>query len=592
MVDLLKHKYEALQEYCKIDSEEEENIYTIIRTTLNSFIDGCKNPAIWCYGKHTKMLMADFMFELKKVGYIIDNKIENMEDSGFEIIHEERIHEKKIDGVIISSYVYRDEIITRMKAKYEDVPYLDIYGELEKAGICLKENYYTKGSPYCRYDCINSLQRKLRQVEEIGVAVGILKDIIRVYIKIKDFQSAILYTKKLLVMLYSEWTESLLKQLEELYELQKKAMEKIGSNNVLMLCVDGLRRKDITEECVGKLYNFFKDTHYFCNAYSVSTSTFESLIPAYSENDDLRTKYYESDRVPENRCRFINEAKKQGRRIFFYTDGVSYIEDSRIKVMPRAMTATEKIWAFLLDALEEINGLFYVHVLYESHFSYPNPYTENRIVAEGTNILFDYLSKNGGRLRVDYEKQQRDALRYLDDVVFPLIKRLDCRMVLYADHGNIVLGRDTDIDSIDETMYSFHEDLIQVPIAIKSPEIEICRDEGLVSLMELNNIIISLMKKENVLIEKKRVIKVLRSEIYNPDFQYLYRNTGNDRGLMAFEVFIFDEGYKLAVFADGKVELYLAKSDKKIRDYLIMNRLLDEIRNSITVCDLKKICLI
>jgi len=589
MVGLLKHKYEALREYCEMDSREEENVYTIIRKELGNFTGMCKNPAIWCYGMHTKMLMADFMFEMKNVHCIIDNGGKKAEDSGFEIIDESRIYEKRIDGVIISSYVYRNEIKERMKEKYSDIPYFDIYDELAKKGEDLERSYYSMGHPYVRYCKLNVFQRDFRQAEDAGEAERILKRIIQIYVEIKDFRSAILYVKKLPQMLSSAWWKGLLELLEDIYGLQQKVMEKIDCGNVLMLCVDGLRRKDITEGCMGNLCGFLQDTHYFCNTYSLSTSTFESLMPAYSENDDLRTKYYEADIVPENGCRFINEAKRQGRRIFFYTDGIGYIEDHEIRVTQKAQTATEKLWDFLFDAASETNGLFYIHILYESHFSYPNPYTEDGIIAEGTHILFDYLKKNGGQVRADYDKQQKDALKYLDDVVVPLIKRLRCRMVFYADHGNIVFGRDTDIGSIERTKYTFHEDLIQVPFAVKAPEAEAGRDYRLNSLMELNNVIISLMNQERIPVGEKRAVKVLRSEIYNPDFRYLYQKTGNAHGLLAFEAFVFDEGYKLVVFSDGVSELYVTETDSRVEDIWLKKRLLDEVADRITVCTWEKI---
>lgn len=262
------------------------------------------------------------------------------------------------------------------------------------------------------------------------------------------------------------------------------------------------------------MYDFLTNhTCFFCNAYSTSTSTYESLIPTYSENMDLRTKYYESNVVQENSCRFINEAKRQERKIYFYTDGTTYIKDEEIKVIRKFQTVTEKIWDFVLDAANEKNGLFYIHILYESHYSYPNPYTKSEIIAEGTNILFDYLDKNGGQIRIDYSAQQRDALRYLDDVVVPFIKKLKCRMVLFADHGNILFDKGTKIEEIEKSKYSYHEELIRVPLAIKAPEVVTGCNQMLISIMELNHIIIALMNKQNIFLEKHDYIKVVRSKI-------------------------------------------------------------------------------
>ncbi len=54
------------------------------------------------------------------------------------------------------------------------------------------------------------------------------------------------------------------------------------------------------------------------------------------------------------------------------------------------------------------------------------------------------------------------------------------------------------MESIEKTKFTFHEDLIQVPLAIKSPEMEVNKDSRINSIMELNNIIISLMEKKRV----------------------------------------------------------------------------------------------
>lgn len=591
IIDSLQTKYKMLQEKYGLDVlNERKDVNLLIKKSICKFLKQCSIPAIWCYGRHTKMMMSDFMFEFKDVYYIIDNGIKNKEESGFEIINQNSIEEKNIDGIIISSRIHRDEIIKTIRSKYSHIQYLDIYSELEQAGIKIDVSYYSIGHPYIRYSLINKRQRFFLKAKDKVSCVLELKKIIGMYIDIKDFQSAIKYARKMLKLSHSIEAEDLLDQLKDIYELQLEILKKIHENNVLVLCIDGLRRKEISIEYLNNLLVFLnKHTYYFTNAYSVSTSTFESLIPAYSENDNLKTKYYQMNKIKSNNCRFIMTAKKQNRKIVFYTDGADYIEDDKIRVKSQSQTATEKLWDFIIDAIEEKNGLFYIHILYESHYSYPNPYTAEEIVADGTNIMFDYLEHNGGQIRTDYNTQQKDALKYIDDVIVPLIEKLQCRMVLFADHGNILIDRGMPLESIEKTKFTFHEDLIQVPLAIKSPEMEVKKDTGINSIMELNNIIISLMEKKRVELKKKDYIKVVRSEIYNPDFKYLYKKVDNEQGLLAFEVFIFRDGYKLAVYADGTVELYLAETDTEVHDVLIRKRLWEKIKNKITVCDEQKI---
>lgn len=584
MKTLLEKKYKDLQKMFEIKTVD-QNINFIIQKSIESFVMQCDNPAIWCYGRHTRMLMADFMFELKKVCYIIDNGMKKYIESGFEIIDESQIKEKNIDGIIVSSRIHRDEIIANLKANYGHIRYLDIYEELQKAGIYIQESYYAINHPYSKYCKLNELQRRLTEEKNEEVFQNTINKIVAKYIEIKDFQSAISYAQKLN---NNTWKEKLLMLLEEIYDLQKKSLKKIESNNIVMLCIDGLRRKDICNEYMKNLVDFLiSKTYFFSNAYSVSTSTYESLIPTYSENVDLRSKYYEINSISGDNCRFIKEAKKQQRSIYFYTDGTSYICDREIIVTERSQTATEKLWDFLLDSIDEKNGLFYIHILYESHFSYPNPYTMDKIIADGTSIWFDYLQRNGGEVRTDYDKQHKDALRYLDNVIVPLIEKIPCRLVLFADHGNVLINKKTKISEIEKIKYTFHEDLIRVPLAIKSPEIPVKRDDSLISIIELNTILIGLMNHKRAYIRKRKNIKVLRSEIYNPDFKYLYEKAGYKQGLLAFELFVFETGYKLAIYSDGTTECYY--ENIKSNDLDTKQELLETVKEQVTVCRVEAI---
>jgi hypothetical protein len=586
MQKLLREKYKDLQRICGLNFNENDQINYLIKKAICSFVQQCNNPAIWCYGKHTKMLMSDFMFELKKVHFIIDNGIESGQGSGFEIIHEGSIVEKRIDGIIISSRLHRDDIINNLKKNYGDIPYLDIYDVLEKNGYYLSVGYYVASHPYSRYAALNKLQRAVLKEKNKEICEKNLKKIIDLYIEIKDFKSALKYADKLGKLINKTYIKKIYQKLNDIYQLQLETIKVIDEDNVIMLCLDGLRRKDISEKYMGNLYKFIEDKMcFFSNAYAASTSTYESLIPTYSENDDLRTGYFKSNIISSDNCRFIKEAKNQKREIFFYTDGIRYVKEDSIKVKMQSQTATEKLWDFILDASDVKNGLFYIHVLYESHYSYPNPYTTDEIITEGTNIMFDYLDNNGGQIRTDYSNQKRDSLRYMDDVMVPLLEELPCRIVLYADHGNILIDRGTDLKSVEKTKYTFHEDLIQVPLAIKAPEIERKIDNRLISIMDLNNIVIALMRKEKIRLKENYYVKVLRSEIYNPDFKYLYKKADNEQGLLAFEVFIFGDGHKLAVYSDGMVELYCSETDTEIFDVVIKKKLWEAVKDKITVCN-------
>lgn len=580
---LIEEKYEKiLSTYGFTKLNNPINVNYLVKEAIDSYLRSCRRPAIWCYGEHTKMLMADFMNELRSVKYIIDERAEVYQAaSGFNVIDKGNIEKNGIDGVIISSYKFRREIKEILTNDFPWLSYLDLYNYIEAHGIRIDREYYAMLHPYSRYQRINNLRIQAKDTQADQEKIFI--QLIGCFVEIKDFCGAINFSEELYQLFPKPKYKELISDLMEIYDLECQMAAAISENNVLMLCIDGLRDKDISEREMPKFAKFVKTCYRFANAYSVSTSTYESLVPAYSENMDMRTKYYENNYVAEGECRFIQKAKKQERKITFYTDFVKYIEDKTIKRAEAYQTATEKIWNFIVDAVEERNGLFYVHILYESHYSYPNPYIESKMVTAGSNILFDYLQENGGKIRTDYEMQHHAMLSYLDDAVIPLLQRMKCRMVIFADHGNIIIDQWTKLEELQPLLFTYHQDLVRIPLIIKSPEMGVGIEKKNISLMELNTIIISLLEKEVFVRCYGSLVKVQRSEIYNPDFQFIYERYGYAQGLLSFEAFIFEEGYKLGIFSNGYTELS-SVDDEQLVDVEKKSELFDRIEQYITVC--------
>lgn len=166
-----------------------------------------------------------------------------------------------------------------------------------------------------------------------------------------------------------------------------------------------------------------------------------------------------------------------------------------------------------------------------------------------------------------------------------MLVNLKARFVLFADHGNIILPKNTKLGDISYVQNTFHEDLIQIPLVMKSPEMGVAVNDDIISLININDILVSLLKREKYIPNKNKFIKIMRSELYNPDFCFLYKKNKHERGLLAFEGFIFDEGYKLIVYADGVTELYKSENDQIINDNIKKNELINRIKDAVTVTD-------
>lgn len=576
----------------KYDFYTRENIGKIdieIKKIISEFLEDTKNPAIYCNGGHTRMLMSDFVKELKKVKIIIDNYLEHNNSGGYIYIKEEDIKEYQIDAIIISSFKYRKEIFKVVNEKYKNIKILDIYEELEKKGVILKADYYYFNHPYHKYHKINSIQNEIiKYKEKKSVVEKAYIKLISCYLDIKDFKTAIDKIRELCFISDNKLYKELLKDVEDLYRMELAAFENIPEDHVLMLCMDGLRNMDL--KAMNKLYEHLKNTScYFDNAYSCSTSTFESLVPAYSGKDDMRTHYYEKNSVNENECKFLQLAIKQNRRVHVYGDVFHYIDGDKVEHEDIYQTITEKIWSFTLDAIDEEKGLYYIHELYESHFSFSNPYTKGELISEGTAMIFDFLPYKGGELRTDYKRQHDDSLRYLDDILFPFVRRINVSLVLYADHGNLILEKNSHINDIDDLDFTCSENWVKIPIVIRSKYQSIKKDKTLISLIDIDNIINKLLTNKNYTPHNKKYIKIMRSELYNPDFIFLFKYINKSKYLLAFEAFIFDCGYKLVIFSDGFTELYRLPEEVKVENTDVIDKLINIVKKDISVCDLKSI---
>ena len=211
MRDLLEFKYEELFEKYNINKPlKSENINTIIKSALKKFISENSKVAIYCNGGHTRMLMSDFMFELKNVKYIVDNYSGGQNRGGFVLIRDEDLEKEHIDAVIISSFKHKDKIIEEMNDRHPQINILNIYSELNANGIDIQTDYYYHNHPYQHYHSINTLQRKISETTGKAELNKLYVELVTHYIHIKDFYNAIKVIKKAIELFNKEKYKNLL----------------------------------------------------------------------------------------------------------------------------------------------------------------------------------------------------------------------------------------------------------------------------------------------------------------------------------------------------------------------------------------------
>lgn len=573
-MDLLMQKYNELIKLYNIDEDvDRKHTSLAIRNILNKFCYSHNNVAIWCNGEHTRMLMTDYMDELRNINIIIDNQLNGYGD-GFNVIKESEIRDNRIEGIIISSYRYKDEIKKNLEKNFKDIPYLDIYDELQKKGICLEAEYYKYSHPNNTYFVINKYRNNIRlgiDLEESYI------QLINKLIVIKDFFTATEVAKQFLkITSEPEKVKNVIMILSDLCEYIKYNISKINKNNILMICIDTMRKQDFYNRINNTIKAVNNKACCFYNAYSVSTSTYESLIPTYGEYKSVKQV---GTIVKEKDCRFICESIKNKRKIYFYTDGDKFIESDEIKYSGCFQTITEKLWNFLIDVSNEKHGLFYIHVLQESHFWYANAYTEVPFVSGISTDIIDLKNSD----MIDKLKNQKiDADRYLDNILSFLLGNINSNFVVYADHGYL-MPDEYKINEEDNSIYSYHNSLIQIPLIIKQNENNLMIGDRyeLISLMQLNEMLCNIINNRIVTPKQYDYIKVQRTAIYNPKLKKIYREKGRERELMAFELFVFVDGYKLCVYEDGKI--ILLHKDEIVDSNKLTKKYYNTVLNNVTV---------
>lgn len=237
--------YQELSSLCGINENDDLNIANLVGNILGDFTKDKRNPAIWCMGEHTRRLTADYVFYLKNVRYIIDRNADINSD-GYEIIRPSAVKTKNIDGIIISSYIYHNEIKKQIQREYPEIEYLDIYDKLKKNGICLDTEYYMVSHPYSLYGQINEINSSLDKSNQNYYKE--LKQLLVLYIRIKDFRLAKEIAEEICGLKKSSENDRIAELVSNIYAEELRLSSSIDENNVLMLLCDGVRYEDVIND--------------------------------------------------------------------------------------------------------------------------------------------------------------------------------------------------------------------------------------------------------------------------------------------------------------------------------------------------------
>ncbi len=559
---LLKYEQLAKRYNIKNNSDYKKTI-VLIRKYIEEAVRKHKKIAIWGGGMHTEVLLSTFGVELKNLVCIIDNSFKNKRLEGIEIIDPSQIHKKNIDCIIISSYNFRNEIKNIILKQYKDIDCLDIYEKLEEEGIKLATPFYFNSNIYID---INNLKEKYSKEKDFYKKSYYLKSIIENYIRIKDFLYAIKYIEKYI----EEELENhnLMKNLkEDLTELILEIKNKLKfykDRNILLLYIDSLRSVDLMKFNRMKfLREFAKENTYYSKAYSTSIYTYESFMPTLKEEDVLMNKNYDLISINENECKCVKKAINQGFSFNLCSASSScFIKGDNINVKNAGQYISETLWQYVINLSSDSISLLYI--LAEVHL----PHIGGEHKGRDIKVIRGLFSEIDGE-PIDenmYITQYEESLKYVDEQLKFYLNMLnnDADIFIFSDHGQIIEGIGEGLEKL-ETKLGWHGDRINIPLIVKSKYFKKGVNKDVVSLMDFNNIVCSLIDKKSFL-PNREYAKVALSPIHNKNMRYNFEKYNKSEYLNGFEVFIFQD-FKIVVTSDETIKGYHIENFNEHEEY-------------------------
>ncbi|CAI3535249.1 sulfatase-like hydrolase/transferase [Clostridium neonatale] len=570
-IDLLLEKI-LIKYELNLDEQEptlyEKYVKNNIKIKWNS-IDENLRIAIWGAGEHTIELLDLVKNETKNIICIVDknSQLHGERLNQIKIVSPEMLKEYRIDLIVVSAPTYQNEIINEIvKLQYK---YLDIYDIVNECNMPIQPWYAWGNEKFAKTHYYNYclglfLVRKLYCKEKnIYVKKEMLLDIIKEYLRVKDFVYAKKYIK---IFLYRNYyhKKDLRKFLTELESLLCQIQKKIKNNknnNFLVIICDGMRYSEF-DNIIDKKINapfiseFCERSVFYTNAIANSTHTrpcIDAMLTGKLVLDDKRyksKKYVIGLKESNLFCTLIKENYK------IYNDTITRIVDDNINIKNIRVehdifeSSTEQLWRMLKYLfLDNGKKIFYIIHLHETHYSYLCNYHRNSIVMANTSSL--YLNK----VKIqEAKKQYLECIRYLDkqfEFYFTMLPKEMCKIIT-SDHGQNF----GEHKSYTHT-FSWYEETVKTPLIVNHYKLNGFRISELFDKSKFGELIIGLLKHNKVVELAVNEVKIQRDKIYSKSFlenQDLVERIPS-KFFRSYKI-IRTSNKKHILYDDGKEELY------------------------------------
>lgn len=520
MFDLDEKFEKILYKYLPNKYKESKNdlIYSKVYSILQ---DKClnKNVAMWGVGDfnnvsktYVSQFLDTFADSLQNTKCIIDirKELNGKKILGLPIISPEKIVHYDIDIILITSFRSRKYIAEEIKSYCPNVPYLDIYDELEKLGFPTTVDIFTENDKY-----VSLYYQRIRYQEAIDINDKEVQfeTLLAMYADIKD----IYYICKLIDECDIDDTLFVRKMSafkSELVLLLNEVKKKISHRkDVIVWLQDAFRNVDWYDSKKNKfkiLKKISERSVCFVNSYATAPVTYESVYSIITGKLPFEGKVYDSKfKFRVEQFKFLNKALEKEYGILLYTDErFDFLEKDNHLERYYKKYIPEIIWEILKQMCKlDGNILHFAYAFKELHV----PFMCGFFSKEPIRMIFTKMGLD--KENIGWEKikiQFEDCLKYLDfelENFFEVLGK-ETMIVMLSDHAHVVYDKNEN-----KPFYLYYSDLERsvknvFMIYKKEWKHEVCSD--FVSMIDFNQI-------ASEIFEIKRFELPKRNKIY---YQY------------------------------------------------------------------------
>ena len=330
---------------------------------------------------------------------------------------------------------------------------VDVFDELEKRGIRLKDGFRNLSITYADIHDDISLYRKHK--EEGKDITDDCKRLFGDYFSARDFRNAKDILDELLTLLDKDEATEYEKQWEKLETAFKKAEQDIADNEQFVVeWIDGLRYDEL--KYAPRLSDKMMGGLFFTRMYTETPYTSATYKSMFSGGHFIEDKHFQYSNEILQGSKLIKSLNKQGYELIINSGKIlrEWIEDKDIEALMLMyhsyLDAPSSIWHYysLLRLQEHRHSFLFVHIMSEIHSprwcpEYPN--LLNKLVLWDEELPEDIIRKQI-KASISYADEQCDWYsRFYDKAK---------HRIIMSDHGQERYERDFTIEGLHHVIFS------------------------------------------------------------------------------------------------------------------------------------------